>query len=60
MSWIDVPQEWRDGDAVTACPYVIWEELLTPEMLDDLIYYCDNLKLEQAGMFNKVLALKMC
>ena len=35
------------------CPYVIWEELLTPEMLDDLIDYCDNLKLEQAGMFNK-------
>lgn len=53
MSWIDVPQKWRDGDAVTDCPYVIWEELLTPEMLDDLIDYCDNLKLEQAGMFNK-------
>lgn len=52
MSWIDVPQKWREGNAVTDCPYVIWDELLTPEMLNDLSNYCDNLKLEQAGMFN--------
>ncbi len=52
MTWIDINSKWREGKAVTDCPYVIWEELLMPEMLDDLIDYCSNLKLEQAGMFN--------
>ena len=52
MTWIDINSKWREGKAVTDCPYVIWEELLTPEMLDDLVDYCNNLKLEQAGMFN--------
>ena len=52
MSWVPIQKSWREGTPVTDCPYVIWEELLTPEMLDDLVDYCNNLKLEQAGMFN--------
>ncbi len=52
MSWIKIDPKWSAGNSVTECPYVIWEDLLTPEMLNDLIDNCKKVKLEQAGMFN--------
>ena len=52
MSWVNIEDKWKQGEAITNCPYVIWDELLTPEMLKDLTKFCSKLKLEQAGMFN--------